>query len=374
MDLGYERTCLMNPAELTRQLRPRAAVERMSEYHPPLAGRDGLRLDFNENTLAPSPRIQAFLRRLKADELTKYPEREHVERIAARHFSLAPEAVLLTNGVDEAIHLVCETYLEPEDEVVIVTPTFSMYAIYAEATGARLRSIQADSSLQFPYERVRAAIGPRTKLMMFASPNNPTGAVIDSRILLDLASAAPQAALLVDEAYYHFFGETVLYDTLTVTNLLVARTFSKAYGLAGLRIGLLAGHPEAMRFIRKVSSPYNVNSIALECLPEALADEDYLHWYSEQVRLSRIEAERALTRLRVPYWPSHANFVLMKIGSGHAHLVALMRHQGVLVRDRSRDPGCEGCVRITLGTLEHTARGLAALEIALQEMEWQAES
>ncbi len=353
------------------KLRPRAAVEQMHEYHPPLAGRDGLRLDFNENTFAPSSRVQAVLQRIAADTLTMYPERQHVERIAAEHFGLTPEAVLLTNGVDEAIHLVCETYLEPQDEVIIVTPTFSMYALYAEATGARVREIQSDSTLQFPYERVQQAIQPSTRVIMLASPNNPTGAVVESSFLLELAAATPQAALLVDEAYYHFHGESVLSATATVPNLLVARTFSKAYGLAGLRIGLLAGHPDAMRFIRKVSSPYNVNSIALECLPEALADEDYISWYADQVLQSRTIAEQALTRLKVPYWPSHANFILMNIGDSHKAFVAAMRQQGVLVRDRSSDPGCDGCVRITLGTIEHTNRGIVALENALKEIRWQ---
>ncbi|MGO8718656.1 MAG: histidinol-phosphate transaminase [Acidobacteriaceae bacterium] len=362
------------PTPVLQKLRPRAAVERMHEYHPPLAGRDRLRLDFNENTFAPSPRVQAVLQRIAADTLTKYPEREHVERTTAKHFGLAPEAVLLTNGVDEAIHLICETYLEPQDEVVIVTPTFSMYALYAEATGARVREVQADSTLQFPYKRVQQAIQPVTRVIMLASPNNPTGAVVESSFLLELAAAAPQAALLVDEAYYHFHGESVLSATATVPNLIVARTFSKAYGLAGLRIGLLAGHPDAMRFIRKVSSPYNVNSIALECLPEALADEAYISWYADQVLQSRATAEQALTKLKVPYWPSHANFILMNIGGKHKAFVDAMRQQGVLVRDRSSDPGCDGCVRITLGTVEHTHRGIVALENALKEIRWQPES
>lgn len=364
----------MNSSRPLQKLRPRDAVQRMHEYHPPLAGRDGLRLDFNENTLAPSPRVQTVLQDIAADSLTKYPEREHVERIVAQHFELPPESVLLTNGVDEALHLACETYLEPQDEVIVVTPTFSMYALYAEMTGATVRSIQADNNLQFPYEQVRDAINPSTRLIMIASPNNPTGAVVESRILLELAASTPQAALLVDEAYYHFHGESVLKETQTVTNLLVARTFSKAYGLAGLRIGLLVGHPDAMRFVRKVSSPYNVNSIALECLPAALADEKYIGWYAEQVRQSRALGEQALTRLKVPYWPSHANFILMKIGSRHKEFVESMRRQGVLVRDRSRDPGCDGCVRITLGTIEHTQRGFATLENALKEIAWQAEN
>jgi histidinol-phosphate aminotransferase len=209
---------------------------------------------------------------------------------------------------------------------------------------------------------------------MIASPNNPTGSVVEPDVLLELAASTPQAAVLVDEAYYHFHGESVLDKTKTVTNLLVARTFSKAYGLAGLRIGLLVGHPDAMRFIRKVSSPYNVNSIALECLPEALADTEYIDWYAEQVQQSRLLAEQALARLSVPYWPSHANFILMKIGSRHKEFVDAMRRQGVLVRDRSKDPGCDGCVRITLGTLEHTKQGLAALESTLKEIAWQVEN
>jgi histidinol-phosphate aminotransferase len=360
-------------ASVLQKLRPREAVKRMREYHPPLAGRDGLRLDFNENTFAPSPRVQAVLQRIAADTLTKYPERHHVEQIVANHFGLPDDAVLLTNGVDEAIHLICETYLEPEDEAVIVTPTFSMYALYAEATGARIREVRADSTLQFPYGRVQQAIGPSTRVIMLASPNNPTGAVVDASFLLELAATAPQAALLVDEAYYHFHGESVLSVTATVTNLFVARTFSKAYGLAGLRIGLLVGHPDAMRYVRKVSSPYNVNSIALECLPEALADEAYITWYAEQVLQSRVTTERTLKQLRVPYWPSHANFVLMNIGSKHKAFVDAMRRQNVLVRDRSSDPGCEGCVRITLGTVEHTERGLVALQHALKEIQWQPE-
>jgi histidinol-phosphate aminotransferase len=277
----------------------------------------------------------------------------------------------LTNGVDEALHLVCETYLEPQDEAIVVTPTFSMYALYAEMTGATVRSVQAGADLQFPAQRVLEAITPATRLIMIASPNNPTGAIADRALLLKIAEHAPHAGLLVDEAYYHFHGESLLGDTARIPNLFVARTFSKAYGLAGLRIGLLAGHLDAMRFVRKVSSPYNVNSVALECLPVALEDEAYITWYAEQVRLSRERIVAELNALRVPQWPSHANFVLMKIGTQHAAVVEGMRHRGILIRDRSRDPGCDGCVRITAGTLEQTERGLAALAETLKELPWQ---
>jgi len=348
----------------------RRAVLAMPEYHPPLAGRDVLRLDFNENTLAASPKVIERLRQTTAEGLTKYPEREGVEAIVAAHFGLRPEQVLLTNGVDEAIHLVCTAFLEEDDEALIMTPTFFMYDVSVGMMTANLRRVQADATLEFPYARFMEAITPRTKLIMVASPNNPTGAVVKHEQLLAICAAAPQAVVMVDEAYFHFFGETVLGDIAAVPNLMVARTFSKAYGLANLRIGMLAGSAELLRNVRKVCSPYNVNGVALDCLPVALADDAYVQWYAEQVRVGRARMMQGLRELGVDFFPSHANFVLMKIGAKHGELVEAMRTRGVLLRDRSSDPGCEGYVRITIGVEEHVERGLAALKDSLKEIDW----
>jgi histidinol-phosphate aminotransferase len=343
----------------------------MPEYHPPLAGRDALRLDFNENTLAPSPKVLERLLTTGAESLTKYPEREPVERIVAQHFGLEPGQVLLTNGVDEAIHLICVTYLDAGDEALIATPGFFMYDVSIELmTPGGLRKVQADESLAFPYERFLAAITPRTKLIIVASPNNPTGAIVSREHLLAICAAAPHALVMVDEAYFHFHGETTLGDVGHIPNLLVARTFSKAYGLASLRIGMVASTPEVIGFLRKASSPYNINGIALDCLPVALADDVYVQWYAEQVRVGRERMMAGLDALGVPYFPSHANFVLMKIGEQHKALVAAMRDRGVLLRDRSADPGCDGFVRITIGVAAHVSAGLAALQEALAEIGW----
>jgi histidinol-phosphate aminotransferase len=342
----------------------------MPEYHPPLAGRDALRLDFNENTLAASPKVIARLRQVTAEGLTKYPEREGVERIAAAHFGLQETQVLLTNGVDEAIHLVCAAFLEEDNEAMVSTPTFFMYEVSAGMMTAHVKKVQADASLEFPYERFLAAITPRTKLIMMASPNNPTGAVVSREQLLAICAAAPQAVVMVDEAYYHFSGESVMADVGKVPNLMVARTFSKAYGLANLRIGMLAGSAELMKYVRKVSSPYNVNGVALDCLPVALADEAYVAWYASQVRAGLMRMMDGLRALGVDFFPSHANFVLMKIGTKHAELVKAMRSRGVLLRDRSTDPGCDGYVRITVGVEEHVTQGLAALKESLKEIGW----
>jgi histidinol-phosphate aminotransferase len=356
-----------------RTVKPRKAVLEMPEYHPPLAGRTALRLDFNENTFGSSPRVTERLREVTAEGLTKYPEREPVERIVAQHFGLQGEQVVLTNGVDEAIHLMCCAFLEAEDEALIATPSFFMYDVSVQMMTPHLRKVQADASLEFPFDRFMAAITQRTKLIIVASPNNPTGAVVSREHLLAIAAAAPKAVLMVDEAYYHFDGASVIDDLGTAPNLIIARTFSKAYGLANLRIGMLAGNPELLKYVRKVSSPYNVNGLALDCLPIALSDEKYVAWYSEQVRVGRERMMDGLRQLGVPFFPSHANFVLMNIGEKHKELVAAMRSHGVLLRDRSTDPGCDGFVRITIGVEEHVTQGLAALRVCLDEIGWKAQ-
>jgi histidinol-phosphate aminotransferase len=171
--------------------------------------------------------------------------------------------------------------------------------------------------------------------------------------------------LLVDEAYFHFHGETVMELVGKVPNLIVARTFSKAYGLAGLRLGLMAGPVDLMRWVRRVLSPYSVNSLALVCLKAALEDTTYLDWYVGEVLAARGEFEAVLDGAGVRRWPSRANFILVEIGARHAEFVRLMRGAGVLVRDRSSDPGCDGRVRITIGTREQMGHAAVALNEAL---------
>ncbi len=349
-------------------LKAREAVRSLATYHPPLGGRDGLRLDFNENTAGCSPRVLSRLRELTAEEIGCYPERAPFEAIVARHFGIAPDELLLTNGVDEAIHLLCETFLEPGDEALIVMPTFAMYEISAAATGARVVSIPAGDDFRFPTSALLAHINAHTRLIAIANPNNPTGTVAKTSDLLEIARRAPQAAVLIDEAYFDFYGETLLTQWRDLPNLFVARTFSKAYGMAGLRVGVLAGTAAHISMVRRVSSPYNVNGVALACLPAALEDNEYVRQYVSQVREGRELLQREFSAWGVPYWPSHANFVLAKFGSLNAAFVQSMRRRGILVRDRSRDYGCDGCVRISLGTSAQTAVLLQALREALAKI------
>ena len=350
-------------------LEARVAVKNLQAYCPPLAGRQGLRLDFNESTDGCSPRVLACLHSLDAEVLAKYPERASVEAQVAHFLDLDPLQVLLTNGVDEAIHLICSTFLEAGDEALIVVPTFAMYGIFASAEGAKVVEVPAGEDFAFPLSDLLGKITERTRFIAVANPNNPTGAAVRHDLLLQIAQAAPHAALLVDEAYFEFHGETLIDHVGSVPNLFIARTFSKAYGLAGLRCGILAGPVDQICAVRRVASPYNVNAIALAVLPAALGDQQYVDHYATEVRHNRDLLQQELRRLGLQYWPSRANFILVRIGEAHAKFVAALRARGILVRDRTSDPGCAGCVRLTIGSNQHTHTLISAVREVVAELD-----
>jgi histidinol-phosphate aminotransferase len=392
--------------------KPREAVLHTKEYHPPLGGRIGLRMDFNENTAGCSPRVLQKLREIDSELLAKYPERESVEASVAEYLGLAANQVLLTNGVDEGIHLLCQTYIDPGDEALIAVPTFSMYEVYASAAAAKVITVQcaggaprsADprsgaanvglssdvtttnvgaapfpfrggcaEDFTYPLDRVLAAITPRTRFIAVATPNNPTGTVVSEDAIIALCQAAPQAAVLIDEAYFDFYGKTVLPLIGKYPNLFVSRTFSKAHGLAGLRAGVLAGTAEQMRMVRRVSSPYNVNAVALALLPEALADREYMNTYVAEVKRGRERLQREFESLGIKCWPSEANFVLAYFGEMRKEFVAAMKQRGILVRDRNSDPGCAGCVRITAGSEVQMDIVIEALRRSVEDIRAKAE-
>ena len=351
-------------------LRAREGIFSIPVYHPPLAGRDGLRLDFNENTVGCSPRVLDRLRKISFEDLARYPEKAFAEKKMAEFLGVTDAELLLTNGTDEAIHLLCQTYLEAGDEGLIVVPTYSMYRIYMMAASANVICVPMGANFEFPFSALRDVITDRTRLIAIANPNNPTGTLAPLDQLLALARFAPQAAVLIDEAYFEFCGKSALAESREYPNIFVARTFSKAYGLAGLRVGALIGDVDQLAAVRRVSSPYNVNQIALACLPVALEDREFVQNYVSEILESRTRLQGALRAAGIPNWPSEANFVLMRVGStgdDARHFTERMRSHGILVRDRSADYGCEGCVRITLGPRKHTDKLLDALQATLEE-------
>lgn len=349
-------------------LEPRTAVRSLPAYHSVAGGRSGLTLDLNENTGGCSPRVLARLATLKTTDISRYPDREMGERLTAKFLGLPTEQVLLVNGVDEGLQLLCSAYLGEGDEAILVQPTFTMYPIYIGATGARAVNIAAGKDFAFPTEAVASAINQRTRLICIANPNNPTGTVVEREAILRIAEAAPDAAVVADEAYFEFYGQTVLDALPRYPNLFVARTFSKAYGLAGMRIGAILGHERQIDYLRRLISPFNVNAAALACLPAAVADYEFVANYVRQIVEGRTRLQSWCQRAGLQYWPSHANFVLVKIGPRHGEFVEAMAQHDIHVRDRSMDPACEGCVRITLGTREQTTQLLTAMPAVMAEI------
>jgi histidinol-phosphate aminotransferase len=332
----------------------------MREYQSPLASpAPELHLDLNENTSGCSPRVLAKLRSIQAGTIALYPAREAGEKLVAGFLGLQPAQVLLTNGADEAIDLLCRAYLEADDEIVFVVPAFAMYEIFAQAEGARVVRVPAGPEFSFPAEGILKAITPRTRMVVITNPNNPTGTIARRADILRILEAAPEAAVLLDEAYFDFCGETLLDQIGMIPNLFVARTFSKAYGLAGMRLGVLAAASDQTQVLRRVCPPFNINVFALECLGEALSDREFVDGYVQQVTSTREWLRHELELRGLKCWPSHTNFILVSFAEMKDAILEGMRAQGIALRDR---PDCPGCVRISIGTQPEMERVLAALD------------
>lgn len=341
----------------------RRSVERMRPYHPPLEGRtEKLRLDFNENPIGCSRAARRALARLDAASISAYPEQQTVRRQAARYFGVRPEELLLTNGTDEALSLVVSVFVERGDRVLLAEPTYAMYRFYAELAGARIVAPRYGSEMEFPWTEVLAALRKGPRVFFLPNPNSPTGNLLSAPELRRILDAAPRTMVVIDEAYFEFSGLTAIPWIRRRKNLIVTRTFSKAAGLAGLRLGCLFVHAEMAAKMRKAQSPYPVNVAALAAAAAAMRDRPFIARTVREVWRAKKELENGLVRLGLRRYPSAGNFVLAQFGPRGPEIVAALARQGILVRDRSSDFGRPGYVRITIGTLAQTRRLLRALE------------
>jgi histidinol-phosphate aminotransferase len=341
----------------------RRAVERMRPYHPPLEGRtDKLRLDFNENPIGCSPAVRRALAKLSSASIASYPEQETVRRRAARHFGVRPEELLLTNGTDEALSLIVNTFVEAGDKVLLVEPTYAMYRFYSELAGARIVAPRYDAEMCFTWNNVMSELRRGPRVFFLPNPNSPTGNLLSREELRRILNAAKHTMVVIDEAYFDFSGVTVIPWIRRHRNLIVTRTFSKTAGLAGLRLGCIFVHRELAAIMRKAQSPYPVNAAALVAAEAALRDRGFVARTVSEVRRGRTEFARGMARLGVKCFPSAGNFVLVRFGERTKQIVAALARRGILVRDRSSDFSGEGYVRITLGTVAQMRRLLRELD------------
>jgi len=344
----------------------RKAVLALAPYNAPEEGRaKKLRLDFNENTVGCSPAVLRALARMTAEEMAIYPEYQATTKHLARYFGVRPAEMHLTNGIDDALHLIADTFINEGDSVLIVEPTFDMYRFFAELAGARVIALRYDDEMRFPVDSVVRALSQppkrRPRVLYIANPNNPTGTLVQREELRRILRAASRTLVLVDEAYFDFAGLTILPWIRRYPNLLVARTFSKSAGLAALRVGCLFGRQELLSAMRRACTPYPVNSAALVAAEAAIRDPRFLRNYTREVLRSRAMLEKGLVRLGARIYPSSANFVLADFGPAAHRLVRGLERKGILVRGR-RDFPREGFVRISAGTRADTRKVLRAME------------
>ena len=343
----------------------------MGHYQKPPELYDGLRLHQNENTGGCSPRVIDALARLRPDQIGFYPPYAAATDAIATYLGVASDRIAITNGLDEGIMGLSVATLRasiggPQLEAIVPEPAFEIFRFDTDVAGGKLVRVMPRADFSFPLDAVLAAITANTRVVFLTNPNNPTGVLMPHEAIRTIAARVPpEAVVLVDEAYAEFAGTSFLPELASCPNVVVGRTFSKAFGLAGLRVGCLVGAPEVLDPIREAIPVYSVNVAAVVAVMAALEDRDHLNGYLRQVKESKALLYAACDRLGLTYVPSHANFVLVSAGDRCAALVKGAFDRGVYIRDRSTEPGCAGCIRVGAGLVEHTKRAIAVMEEVL---------
>lgn len=298
--------------------------------------------------------------------LNRYPDPQQIQlkqRIAEIK-GLKMEQIFLGNGSDEGIDVLFRVLCEPgRDHVITVDPTYGMYAVCAEINGVERRSVLLNADFSLNPDAVLAAVDKHTKLIFICSPNNPSSNSMDREAVLKLINGV-NCMVVVDEAYIDFSEDPGYLSLLKEKkNLVVLQTLSKAWGLAGIRLGMLFAHPELVAYLSRVKYPYNVNELTLDAALKALSDKAHTeNWIKEILQERGRMAEQVKSHAFVKQvYPSDANFLLIKV-EDPASLYEFLMNKGIIIRDRSSVPLCEGCVRVTIGSKEENQALMNALK------------
>ncbi len=328
----------------------------------PVSRKDKIRLDLNENTMGCSLRVIEAIRNLRSESISIYPEYSNSIEQLSPHFKIPPENILLTNGADDAIRTVMETYIEIDDTILLPVPTFSMYEIFAGTMGARIVSVLYNKDFSFPTNRLLKSLNPEIKLIVIVNPGSPTGTSIEKKDLLKILEKANNAIVLLDEAYHHFANETYVDLIKHFKNLVVIQTFSKAYGLAGLRLGILFSDIRNINELKKVSPPYSVNSIAVIAGLAALKDKNYTESIIQNIQLEKEFLQRELVQAGLKVRQTKTNFILVNVGKWADEVYQKLLELNILVKNIDDLPLMKGYLRITVGTRRENQIFLEALK------------
>ena len=351
--------------EYIRSLIPYEPGKPIEEVEREYGIANSVKLASNENPLGPSPKAIAALR-AKLDQLNLYPDGDcyYLKQALAQKLGVAPETLIFGNGSNEIIELAARTFLRPGDEAVMAQQAFVVYELIVQAVGARSRAVPL-RNFTHDLDAIAAAATERTRMIFLANPNNPTGTIFRrAQWEAFLGKVSPDALLIVDEAYFEYVQDAEYPNSLAYHSddrpIVTLRTFSKLYGLAGLRIGYGIGSRELISLMQRVRQPFNVNAAAQWAAIAALADTDHVRRSLAVNRAGLEFLQKEFIRLGLDFVPSHANFILVRVGKGHEVFQQLLR-QGVIVRPTVgyRFPEY---VRVTVGTAEENQKFIQALE------------
>jgi len=320
-----------------------------------------IKLDGNENPYGCSPKVKRAIADYNAYHI--YPDSSHlmIRKLLEGYVGVNAENIVVSSGSDELIDLILRLYLDPGDEVINCVPTFGMYPYCTAVNNGKLIEVPRDASYAVDIASVKQVVSKQTKVVFIASPNNPTGNVISEKDVLHLLRLG--VVVVVDEAYYEFYGTTMVSLVRKYENLIVLRSFSKWAGLAGLRVGYGVFHDNVVAYLNKIKPPYNVNAAAQIAVRESLADVEYIQGIikaiiDERQRLHDKLNEQGMLR---PI-PSNANFILCHAPKGKAkEIKELLKSAGIFVRYFDA-PLLKDMIRISVGKPHHTDALIKALQ------------
>jgi len=344
-----------------KMIRAKPEVEALTPYVAPLEGRRSLlRLDFNESTVGPSPRVVEAIRSLPPDAYGTYPEYAGLNEAYAQTLGVPAPHVEAFNGVDAAIRAIFDAYGEKGGTFLTTVPTFGYYEPCAQQQGMVIDEVPYPKDLTYPLETIREKLAEHPRLVFICNPNNPTGTLLAPEAIVALARSAPQTLVVVDELYVAFTGQSVVPLALEMPNVVALQSLSKAAGLAALRLGFAIGHPTIVERLRRVTGPYDINTFAVVAGKAALADPEHMRQYVAEVLAAKTWTIGELRRLGVRYHADGGNYVLVWPPGDAEGVVRALRGQGILVRSMAGKPVIDGSFRLTIGPLEDMRRFITA--------------
>ncbi len=348
---------------------PKRVVQELSAYSAPDEGRlDYIRLDFCENTQGfPSN----YPGEMPADQISAYPEYGRLIQRLATVFGIESKNLLLTNGSDEGIFLIAHTFIEPGAESAVVSkPCFSVVPHNLKLAGAQVFEVPVMKDFSFDVNGIEKVLQQGVKIAMFATPENPTGATLAPNVVREWCIRFPETLFAIDEAYIDYAEglTSLLEDATKLENLLVLRTFSKAWGMAGLRLGMIVGSPQLLEYIRRVRSPYSVNTAAVWTCLKMIENVQRVSDASAETRSQKNILVRELRDRNFSVVDGSSNALLLFMGEEAQRLTDYCRTNGLLVRNRStnslQNDGSPlwGMVRVSAGTPEENKKFLELLD------------